>query len=146
MAEASNWQLVWAPRMLSILRIVTGLLFMEHGLSKIFNFPPQATPRDYALMTLVPGLAGLIEAIGGALLTVGLFTRVAAFIMSGEMAFGYFMAHASRNFFPILNGGDAAILYCFLFLYFAIAGGGEWSLDRVLFRRSPGSAATRAAA
>lgn len=136
MAQLATWRLVWEPRMLSILRIMVGLLYLEHGLSKIFNFPPQANARPYVLMTLVPGLAGLLESIGGALLAAGLFTRIVAFILSGEMAFAYFMSHAPRNFFPVLNGGDAAILYCFIFLYFFFAGGGEWSLDRALFRET----------
>jgi putative oxidoreductase len=106
---------------------------LEHGLSKIFNFPPQPTPRAYVLMTLVPGVAGLLETIGGALLTLGLFTRTVAFILSGEMAFAYFMSHAPRGFFPISmggNGGELAILYCFVFLYFAFVGAGVWSLDQ----------------
>jgi len=145
MAELANWRLVWEPRMLSILRIITGLLFMEHGLSKIFDFPPQPNHAPYALMTLVPGLAGLLEAVGGALLAAGLFTRIVAFILSGEMAVAYFMAHAPRNFFPLLNGGDSAILYCFLFLYFFFAGGGEWSLDRALSRDTAGTPSRAAA-
>jgi putative oxidoreductase len=140
MGNLAALRLVWEPRMLSILRIMVGLLYLEHGLSKIFNFPPQPTPRAYVLMTLVPGLAGLLESIGGALLTVGLFTRTVAFILSGEMAFAYFMSHAPRNFFPILNGGDAAILYCFVFLYLFFAGGGEWSLDRLRSSQAAGTA------
>jgi putative oxidoreductase len=115
--------------MLSILRIMAGLLFMEHGLSKIFNFPPQPTHRQYVLLTLVPGLAGLLESVGGLLLTLGLYTRIVAFVLSGEMAFAYFMSHAPRGFFPLLNGGQSAILYCFVFLYLWVAGGGSWSLD-----------------
>ena len=145
MAEMANWRLVWEPRVLSILRIVTGLLFMEHGLNKLFDFPPTPNHQPYVLMTLVPGLAGLIEAIGGFLLTVGLFTRSVAFILSGEMAVGYFMSHAPRGFFPIQNGCDAAILYCFIFFYLFVAGGGEWSLDRMLrpnLAAGPGRAAT----
>ena len=127
----------WQPRMLSVLRIMTGLIFMEHGLQKIFDFPPSANPRPYVLISLVPGLAGILEGLGGALITVGLFTRVVAFFLSGEMAVAYFMSHAPRAFYPILNGGDAAILYCFVFLYLAIAGGGAWSVDQI---RSPGAA------
>ncbi|SRR6266542_2029082 len=113
---------------------MTGLLFFEHGTGKIFSFPPPANPRAYELFTLVPGLAGLLETIGGILIVFGLFTRPIAFLLSGEMAFAYFMSHAPRNFFPLLNNGDAAILYCFVFLYLWVAGGGEWSLDRLLRR------------
>jgi putative oxidoreductase len=120
----------WEPRVLSIVRIMAGLLFLEHGLSKLAGFPPGPSPSVFALAWF----AGVIELVGGALVALGLFTRVAAFIMSGEMAIGYFMVHAPRGFFPMLNGGDAAVLYCFIFLYFAFAGGGCWSLDRALRR------------
>ena len=138
-------RLVWEPRMLSILRIMTGLLFLEHGTAKIFDFPHQPDHKTWVLMTLVPGIQGLLEVIGGALITVGLFTRIVAFILAGNMAVAYFMSHAPQNFYPLLNRGDAAILYCFVFLYLWLAGGGEWSLDRL---RTPqvGSAPSRAAA
>ena len=129
--------------MLSVLRIVAGLLFLEHGSSKLFNFPPQPDHKAYVLMSLVPGLAGILEGLGGLLLTVGLFTRIVAFIVSGEMAFAYFMAHAPQNFFPILNRGDAGILYCFVFLYLGVAGGGVWSLDQL---RAGSPAGVRASA
>jgi putative oxidoreductase len=119
----------WEPRILSILRIMTGLLFLQHGMSKVFGFPPSANPRPYVVMTLVPGLAGLLELVGGALIAVGLFTRLVAFILSGEMAFAYFMSHAPRGFFPYGNAGELAVMYCFVFLYFAFAGPGAWSLD-----------------
>ena len=118
----------WRPRVLSILRIVVALLFLEHGTVKLLGWPG---PGPASLSTLLY-CAAFIEIIGGALVTVGLFTRFAAFIMSGEMAVGYFMSHAPRNFFPILNAGDGAVLYCFIFLYIAVAGGGAWSLDRAL--------------
>ena len=123
----------WEPRVLSIMRIMVGLLFMEHGTAKLLGFPasPSAAPALFGLLWF----SGLIELVGGALVAVGLFTRIAAFIMSGEMAIGYFMVHAPRNFFPMLNQGDAAVLYCFIFLYFAVAGGGDWSLDRLISRR-----------
>jgi putative oxidoreductase len=121
---------VWTSRVLSLLRIMAGLMFMEHGLTKYFGFPgPQ--PHGFAMMSLA-GAAGAIELVGGALVTIGLFTRIAAFIMSGEMAVAYFMAHAPRSFFPFLNGGELAILFCFVFLYLAVAGGGAWSLDRLI--------------
>ncbi|HZP69050.1 MAG TPA: DoxX family protein [Pseudolabrys sp.] len=123
----------YAPQVLSIVRIMVALLFFEHGLSKLFGFP-QASPSP-ALFSL-SWLAGAIELVGGALLAIGLLSRVSAFIMSGEMAFGYFISHAPRDFFPINNRGDAAILYCFIFLYFAFAGGGPWSLDALLARRN----------
>ena len=117
--------------MLSILRIVVGLLYMEHGLAKVLGFPHQPNHAPYALFTLNPGFQGLLELVGGLLLALGLFTRTVAFILAGNMAVAYFMAHAPRGFFPLLNGGELAIVYCFLFLYFWVAGGGEWSLDRL---------------
>jgi putative oxidoreductase len=124
-------RLTWEPRMLSILRIIVGLLYMEHGLAKILDFPHQPNHSPYALFTLVPGLQGLLELVGGLLLALGLFTRPVAFILAGNMAVAYFMAHAPRGFFPLLNGGELAIVYCFVFLYLWVAGGGEWSLDRL---------------
>jgi putative oxidoreductase len=121
---------VWAPRMLAILRIVAALIFMEHGTQKLLGFPPSDSPGP-ALFSL-GGLAGVLELVGGALLVLGLFTRPVAFILSGEMAVAYWIAHAPDSFFPVLNGGDAAILYCFVFLYLAAAGGGAWSLDNAM--------------
>src|ERR1700746_2773755 len=118
------------PYMLSILRIIVGLLYMEHGLAKILDFPHQPNHAPYALLTLVPGLQGLLELFGGLLLALGLFTRTVAFVLAGNMAVAYFMVHAPRGFFPLLNGGELAIVYCFVFLYFCLAGGGPWSLDR----------------
>lgn len=130
MPNLTTLRVAWEPRILSILRIVLGLLYAQHGLFKIFGFPPGSTPaKPYVLMSLVPGLAGLLELIGGTLVAIGLFTRVVAFILSGEMAFAYFMAHAPRAFYPYSNGGELAVLYCFAFLYLAFAGGGPWSLD-----------------
>jgi putative oxidoreductase len=124
---------LWAPRVLSILRIVAGLLFLEHGTQKLLGFPAgeMGTPE---MMTL-PWIAGLIELVAGVLLVLGLFTRAAAFISSGEMAFAYWMAHATQGPWPANNGGDAAILYCFVFLYLVFAGPGPWSLDAALSRR-----------
>ncbi|MDP8915629.1 MAG: DoxX family protein [Pseudomonadota bacterium] len=119
----------WAPLVLSILRIVAGLLFLEHGTQKLLGFPAGEGPPP-EVMTL-PWFAGVIELVAGALITGGLLTRAAAFIASGEMAFAYWMAHAPQSPFPVLNGGDAAILYCFVFLYLAAAGGGPWSIDRL---------------
>ena len=124
----------WSPILLSILRIVAALLFMEHGLMKLFHFPaPQAGAPD-PLPTLLL-VAAWLEVVGGALLAIGLATRPVAFLLSGEMAVGYFTAHASKSFWPGINGGDAAILFCFLFLYIAAAGPGPWSLDAMLWRR-----------
>ena len=127
---------IWSPRVLAAVRIITALLFMEHGLMKLVAFPA-ATP---GLPTPLPAIlvaAALIEVVGGALLTVGLFTRIAAFICSGEMAAAYFMAHAPKSFWPAVNQGDAAILFCFIFLYIAFAGAGAWSLDTLLQSSRP---------
>jgi putative oxidoreductase len=124
-------RLTLEPYMLSILRIMVGVLYMEHGLAKILDFPHQPNHVPYAPFTLVPGLQGLLELLGGLLLALGLFTRTVAFILAGNMAVAYFMVHAQRGFFPLLNGGELAIVYCFVFLYFCLAGGGPWSLDRV---------------
>ena len=136
-----NLESVWAPRVLSIVRIVAGLIFMEHGLQKYFNFPPAATPRPAPEFFSMYGVAGALEIVGGILLVFGLFTRPVAFILSGEMAFAYWISHAPRNMYPLLNGGDAPILYCFFFLYLAFAGGGAWSLDNVLWKRDIAQAA-----
>lgn len=116
----------WTPHMLSVLRIMAALLFLEHGTQKLFAFPP--TDSTPPLMSLI-GVQGIIEVVGGVLLAVGFYTRPVAFVLSGDMAVAYFMAHAPRSFFPVLNGGDAAILYCFIFLYLVFAGGGAWSVD-----------------
>ena len=122
----------WAPRLLSVMRIAAALLFVEHGLQKWFAFP---APRSSAtVLWSLSGAAGLLELIGGFLLLVGLFTRPVAFILSGLMAFAYFIAHAPKAFWPILNGGELAALYCFVFLYLAAAGAGPWSVDRWLRR------------
>lgn len=124
----------WAPRILSLLRIITALLFMEHGLMKLFGFPgPQPGVPDPLPMILV--VAAWIEVAAGALIAVGLFTRAAAFLCSGTMAVAYFTAHATQGFWPALNGGEAAILFCFVFLYLVFAGGGTWSLDATVRRK-----------
>jgi putative oxidoreductase len=124
---------VWAPRMLSVLRIISALIFMEHGTQKWLSYPPLDRPAPG--IATMSGAGGLIELIGGALLVLGLFSRPVAFIMSGEMAVAYWWVHAPRNVFPVLNGGDAAILYCFIFLYIACAGGGAWGLDRLIWKK-----------
>ncbi len=118
MPDFATLRLTWEPRMLSILRIVVGLLYMEHGLAKVLGFPLQPNHAPYALFTLNPGFQGLLELVGGLLLALGLFTRTVAFVLAGNMAVAYFMAHAPRGFFPLLNGGELAIVYCFVFLYF----------------------------
>lgn len=119
----------WSPRLLSVLRMVAAFLFMQHGGQKLFSFPaaPQTEPALFSLL----GLAGILELFGGALLLLGLFTRPVAFLLSGQMAFAYFMVHAPRDFWPLVNKGELAALYCFLFLYLFVAGGGPWSLDRL---------------
>jgi putative oxidoreductase len=117
---------LWAPQMLSVLRIMSALIFMAHGTMKLLNFPPATRAVD---LTSMSGIAGFFELIGGALLALGLFTRPVAFVLSGVMAVAYFYAHAPRSFFPVINGGDAAILYCFVFLYIFFAGPGPWSVD-----------------
>jgi putative oxidoreductase len=121
---------VWAPRLLAALRIIAALLFLEHGLVKVFGFPAGAAPGPQELLSFF-GIAGLIEAAGGGLLLIGLFTRPVAFLMAGEMAVGYFLVHAPGSFFPAINGGDAAILFCFVFLYLFAAGPGAWSVDEM---------------
>ncbi|WP_414833965.1 DoxX family protein [Afifella sp. YEN Y35] len=117
---------IWAPRVLSVVRIVAALLFMEHGTQKLLGFPP----ADHVTAAFSLGwYAGILEMCGGALLVIGLFTRPVAFVLSGLMAFAYFLAHFPRAFYPVLNGGDAAILFCFLFFYLVFAGPGPWSAD-----------------
>ena len=121
----------WRPYILSILRIVVGLLFLEHGLSKVFGFPTPGPTLNGLLI-----LAAFLETVGAFLFLVGAYTRIVAFILSGEMAFAYFLAHAPRSFFPLANQGELAIVYCFLFLYFAFAGGGPWSVDRTMLNQA----------
>jgi putative oxidoreductase len=119
----------WRPRVLSILRIVTAVLFMQHGTQKMFGFPaPQRSEFDLFSLS---GVAGTLEVVGGVLLLVGLLTRPVAFLLSGLMAFAYFIAHAPKGFWPLLNGGELAAMWAFLFLYLSFAGGGEWSIDHV---------------
>ena len=119
----------WAPRMLSILRIVTGLIFLEHGLQKFLSFPPGPMAGGGLALDGLGSYAGIIEGVAGLLVMLGLFTRPAAFLASGTMAVAYWIAHAPQNPLPVNNGGDAAILYCFVFLYLFFAGPGPWSID-----------------
>lgn len=123
----------WAPRIRSILRIVAGLLFMLHGAQKLLGFPDPEAKLTAGAPLLIKA-AGFIELVGGALIALGLFTSLAALIASGEMAVAYFKAHAPGGFWPTLNGGELAVLYCFIFLYLAFAGAGPWSIDALLDR------------
>jgi putative oxidoreductase len=116
----------WAAPLLSVLRVVTGLLFLEHGTGKLLGLPHLSIGEPAAMLYFT----GAMELVGGVLITLGLFTRPAAFVLSGYMAFAYFMAHASKSFFPVINMGELAALYCFVFLYFAAAGPGPWAIDR----------------
>lgn len=117
----------WSPRILSVLRIVSGLIFLLHGTQKLFAFPPREGSGPDLMSQM--GVGGVIEIVAGTLILLGLFTRPAAFIASGMMAVAYWQFHAPSSLFPTLNGGDAAILYCFVFLYLVFAGPGPWSLD-----------------
>lgn len=126
----------WQPRVLAVLRIITAYLFIPHGTAKLFGMPHVAMFDGLQLMSLV-GLAGVLELVGGALLLIGLFTRSVAFVLCGFMAVAYFMAHANQGnaLLPLLNGGELAVLYCFVFLYFVFAGAGAWSVDAARKRR-----------
>jgi len=135
MVASDSLATVWAPRVLSILRIVAAFLFIAHGTQKLFGLPGPGTAPPFDLMTL-RGASAILESVGGGLLLLGLFTRPVAFLLSGHMAFAYFIAHAPQGFWPILNKGELAIMFCFVFLYLAAAGGGPWSLDAAI-RRAP---------
>ncbi len=115
-----------ARRLYGVMRIVVALLFLQHGTQKLFSIPPAG---NAPALTSLLGVAGVLEVIGGVLLVVGLFTRPAAFLLSGEMAVAYFLRHAPQGFWPLLNRGELAALYCFVFLYISVVGGGVWSLD-----------------
>jgi putative oxidoreductase len=123
----------FAPQVLSILRIIAGLAYLQHGLMKIFQFP--AAVMDGPLPPMMVA-AGWLEIVGGVLIALGLFTRPAAFLMSGMMAVAYWLAHGSKGFYPATNGGEPALLFCFIFLYLACAGGGPWSLDAIVRKRA----------
>ena len=134
MADLDSFLSRWSPRILSVMRIVVALLFVQHGAQKLFGFlapPGSATPPLLSLL----GVAGVLEFFGGLLVVLGLFTRPVAFILSGQMAVAYFMVHAPRGFWPMQNKGDLAMIWSFVFLYLAVAGGGEWSLDRAWRRK-----------
>ena len=119
----------YEPIVLSLLRIVSGLIFLEHGMQKFISFPPGAYAGSGLALDSPSAFAGIVEIVTGLLVAVGLFTRPAAFVASGTMAVAYFLVHAPQDFFPVNNGGDAAILYCFVFLYFVFRGPGSWSID-----------------
>jgi putative oxidoreductase len=126
---------IWAPRVLSVLRIVVGLVLLQYGLAKLFGWPAVKMFENLKWLSLF-GIAGMFELIGGTLLVLGLFTRPVAFILSGEMAAAYFIEHLPLSFLPILNEGDLAVSLCFTFLYLSFAGGGPWSLDAILPKKS----------
>lgn len=130
MFHHATFREIWAPRLLSVARIMIGLLFMQHGLMKLIGFPAPA-PANFQFLSLF-GLAAVIEVVGGAMLIVGFYTRLAAFIMAGEMAVAYWIVvgRPSRGFFPLVNGGELESLYCFAFLALVAAGPGSWSFDR----------------
>ena len=132
--SASSWS-AWAPRFQSLLRIMAGFMFMLHGTTKLFGFPAPSPGGAVELMSQI-GLAGALEAFGGALLMLGLFTRPVAFIVSGEMAVAYFQVHFPKSFWPTISGGETAALYCFVWLYLSAAGGGPWSVDALFRKRS----------
>ena len=140
MANLDSFQSKWGPRLLSVLRIVAGFLLMQHGMQKLLGLPAPMPTGTVPLLSLF-GFVGVLELGGGLLLLLGLFTRPVAFVLSGLLAAAYFMAHAPQGFWPLLNQGELAALYSFVFLYLAVAGGGAWALDRLLRR---GRAAERA--
>ena len=137
MAYGTSSLEAWAPKALALLRIVVGYLYLQHGTAKLLGFPHVAMFDNLQLFSLI-GLAGVLELVGGILLILGLFVRPVAFVLSGEMAVAYFMAHATRGnpLLPTMNQGEAAVLYCFIFLFLAAAGGGVWSVDAAMRRRA----------
>lgn len=129
MTNLDSFYAAWVPRMLSVLRVVSGFLFLQHGTQKLLGLPlPSHTPGTFMLF------AGGLEFVGGLMIAFGLFTRPASFVLSGMMAVAYFTVHAAQGFLPIVNRGEPAVLYCFLFLFLAVAGGGAWGLDGWLRR------------
>lgn len=125
----------WTGRALSVLRIFAALILLQHGTQKMFGFPAVAgAPQQPFVLASLNGVAGILEVFGGIALVLGLLTRPIAFLLSGEMAVAYFLRHAPRDFWPIVNRGEVAALLCFVFLYFSFAGGGQWSVDAILTR------------
>jgi putative oxidoreductase len=135
MSNLSSFYSAWSPRLLSALRIIAAFLFMQHGIQKILGL---LTARPAPPIFSLGWIAGVLELFGGLLLMLGLFTRPVAFILSGLMAFAYFLSHGLKTFWPVMNGGELAALYSFLFLYISVAGGGSWSLDNLLQRKRTG--------
>jgi putative oxidoreductase len=131
MADFKLFLIRWAPYILSVLRVVAGFVFLQHGMQKLFGYP-SAPPGGKPPLASLYGVAGLLEFVGGLLIMFGLLTRPAAFLLSGQMAVAYFTAHAPNGFWPVKNQGEAAVLYCFIFLYFVFAGPGPWSIDALL--------------
>lgn len=142
--ELDAFRAAWTPRMLSVLRIMAALLLLQYGMAKMLGFPVFEYLNNIPRFSL-PWFAGVLELVGGVLLLVGLFTAPVAFVLSGLMAFAYFLGHAPKAFIPLLNGGNNAILFCFVFLYLSCAGGGAWSLDALRRRGSAGVAVPRTA-
>lgn len=136
MKISKSFDTAWTPRVLGLLRIILGFLFLQHGTSKLFGMPV-AMSDGVQLFSLI-GFAGVLELVGGALIMIGLFTRPTAFILSGEMAFAYFMAHAPNGFLPIMNHGELAVIFCFAFLYLSVAGAGAFSIARVCCKAKTG--------
>lgn len=124
-----NFMAPWRPQLLSLLRIMSALCILQYGMAKVFKFPAVPMFANTQFLSWPSGIAGMIELVFGALLLIGLWSRPVAFILAGEMAFAYFLGHAGRGFFPILNGGTLAIMFCFTFLYLSAAGPGPWSVD-----------------
>jgi putative oxidoreductase len=135
MSNLTSGYAAWSPRLLSVMRIIAAFLFMQHGSQKLFGFPSSQPSNPVELLSLI-GVAGILEFFGGLMLLVGIYTRPVAFILSGQMAVAYFMRHAPQGFWPLLNRGELAALYSFVFLYFSAAGGGPWSLDRLWSKKS----------
>ena len=135
MADLNSFYAKWTPRLVSVLRIAVALLFIEHGSEKLFGFPATQQAASGSLPPLIL-VAGVLECFGGLLILFGLFARPVAFVLSGEMAVAYFMSHAPQGFFPLQNRGELPALYSWVFLFFAVAGGGAWSLDNLLWGRS----------
>jgi putative oxidoreductase len=131
----------WPGRMLSILRIVAGVVFFTTGTMKLFNYPPMPPGMPPIELMSQMGIGGLLEVVGGVLFTIGLLTRPVAFVLAGEMAVAYFQFHHPQSFFPTVNNGVPAVLYCFIFLYFVASGAGVWSVDAAIARRRAGTAA-----
>jgi len=135
MTDLNIFYATWTPRFLSVLRIIVGFLFIWHGSQKFFGFPPAPQGMMPDPLPAILVVAAVLEFFGGLLILFGLLTRPVAFLLSGLMAVAYFMGHASGGFLPLQNGGETAVLYCFVFLFLAVAGGGEWSLDNLFWRR-----------